>query len=78
MFWNKYVLIGIGLIVLGIFLTPFIIGLPILIAGFLIGDFGILVGIVRWIPGLEGKLKKMGQTVIDGYKPYFRKEAKKQ
>jgi hypothetical protein len=71
------VLIGIGLIVLGMFLSPFIIGIPIMIAGFLIGDFGILLGIVRWIPGLEKKIKSLGVMVINSYRPYFRKEAKK-
>ena len=76
--WNKYILIGIALIILGIFLTPIIIGIPILIAGFLIGDFGIILSIIRCVPGLENKCKKMGQAAIDSFTPYFRRKAKKE
>ena len=74
--WNKYILIGIGLIIIGIPLSVFIIGIPIMIAGFLIGDFGIALSIIRIVPGLEKKIKKLWQMIIDSYKPYFRKEVK--
>jgi hypothetical protein len=74
--WNKYILIGIGLIIIGIPLSALIIGIPIMIAGFLIGDFGVALSIIRVIPGLEKKIKGLWQMIIDSYKPYFRKGAK--
>jgi hypothetical protein len=73
MFLNKFTIIGIGIIVLGIFLTPIFIGFPIMMIGFLIGDFGIIYGIVRSIPGLEDKFKKLFAVIKNSYKPYFRK-----
>jgi hypothetical protein len=76
-FWNKYVAMGIGLIVLGIFLTPIFIGFLIMTAGFLIGGFGVVVSIIRMIPGLEDLISKYKQMIIESYKPYFRKEVTK-
>jgi hypothetical protein len=74
MFLNKFTIIGIAIIILGFFLTPIFIGIPIMMIGFLIGDFGIIYGIVKIIPGLEDKLKKLFGIVKESYKPYFRKE----
>lgn len=76
-FINKYVILGIFLIILGIFLTPFFIGIPIMMIGFLIGDFGILVWVIKRIPGLEEKVKKYLNLIKDSYKPYFKKKVMK-
>lgn len=75
-FINKYVIIGIFLIILGIFLTPIYIGVPIMMFGFLIGNFGVLLWIIRLFPGLEEKMKKLIDEIKDSYKPYFRKKVK--
>jgi hypothetical protein len=72
--FNKYTLIGIVLIIIGIPLSVIWIGIPLMILGFLIGDFGIIYGIVKKVPGLEDKSKKVLKTVKDSYKPYFRKK----
>jgi hypothetical protein len=68
---------GVGLIILGIVLSPIIIGIPIMVLGFLVGDFGILLGVVRIVPGLETKFQKLGRMIVESYKPYLRKEVKK-
>ena len=39
--FNRYVIIGIILFIIGLFLTPFLIGLPIMTAGWLLGTFGV-------------------------------------
>jgi hypothetical protein len=77
MFLNKFTITGIAIIVLGIFLTPIFIGFPIMMIGFLIGDFGVIYGIVRNIPGLEDKFKKLFAMIKNSYKPYFRKAVNK-
>jgi len=77
MFLNKFTIIGIAIIVLGIFLTPIFIGFPIMMVGFLVGDFGIIYGIVRSIPGLEDKFKKLFAVIKNSYKSYFRKVVNK-
>ena len=41
--------------------------------GFLIGDYGILVWIIKRIPGLEEKVKKFINMVKGSYKPNYRK-----
>jgi len=73
MFLNKFTIIGIVIIVLGIFLTPIFIGFPIMMIGFLIGDVGIIYGVVRNVPGLEDKTRKFFTMIKELYKPYFRK-----
>ncbi|HUC94962.1 MAG TPA: hypothetical protein VMR19_03120 [Candidatus Saccharimonadales bacterium] len=77
MFLNKFTITGIVIIILGIFLTPIFIGFPIMVVGFLIGDFGIIYGIVRHVPGLEDKFKKLFAVIKNSYKPYFRKVVNK-
>ena len=72
MFLNKFTIIGIAIIILGIFLTPIFIGFPIMMIGFLIGDFGIIYGVVKAVPGLEDKIKKLFVMIKESYKPYFR------
>lgn len=75
--WNRLTIIGMIMVVVGLILTPVIIGIPILIAGFLIGGAGIWYGIyktiIRFIPGGEEKIKKLKQDIIESYKPYFRR-----
>ena len=56
---NRYVLIGIGLFFLGFFLTPFLIGIPIMIAGWFLGTFGFFYGYYCLIPGHENLTKKI-------------------
>lgn len=71
--FNKYTLIGIALIVIGIPLSVVWIGIPLMIIGFLIGDFGIIYGIVRKVPELSEKFNKLFKMIKDSYKPYFGK-----
>jgi hypothetical protein len=79
-FWNKFTLIGIGLIIIGFFLSVFVVGIPIMIIGFLIGNIGIWYGIyktiIRFIPNGSEKVYKFRKMVINSYKPYFRKMKK--
>jgi hypothetical protein len=77
MFLNKFTIIGIAIIILGIFLTPIFIGFPIMMIGFLIGGFGVMYDIIRKIPGLEDRIKKLLVMIKESYKPYFRKEVTK-
>ncbi len=77
MFLNKFTLIGIALIIIGIPLSVIWIGIPIMVIGFLIGDFGVIYGIVQKVPGLSDRLNKIFGVVKNSYKPYFRKEVSK-
>ncbi len=46
---NRQILIGFGVVILGIFLTPFLIGVPIFILGWLIILWGFFAGLLnRW------------------------------
>jgi hypothetical protein len=76
MIFNKYVLIGLGLIVLGFILSPIIIGIPILVIGFLVADFGVLDWAIGFVPGLREKIKGFFKMIKDSYKPYFKKGVK--
>jgi hypothetical protein len=78
MFLNKFTITGIAIIVLGFFLTPIFIGFPIMMVGFLIGDFGILYAVVRKVPGLTDKFRKLFTMVKESYKPYFRRKVIRQ
>ena len=69
---------GIGLIILGMLLSPLIIGIPIIIVGFLIGDYGVVLSIIRRVPGLEDKTKKIVQEIIHSFQPYYREKTKKE
>lgn len=71
--FNKYTLIGIVLFIIGIPLSVVWIGIPLMIIGFLIGDFGIVYGIIRKVPGLSDKFNKLFTMIKDSYKPYFGK-----
>lgn len=75
-FSNKYTIIGLIFIILGIFLMPFLIGFPIMIAGFFIGGFGLILEIIERIPGLKDKIKKIFLMIKESYKPYFNKNKK--
>ena len=74
MFLNKYTIAGIALIVIGIPLSLIWIGIPIMMIGFLIGDFGIVYGIIKKVPGLKDRIDKFFGMIKDSYKPYFRKK----
>lgn len=69
--FNRYLAIGIGLFILGLILTPVIVGVPILVAGLLIGNFGVFYGITGLVPGLHEKMSDFFKTVIVSYQPYF-------
>jgi hypothetical protein len=73
MIFNKYVLIGIGLIIVGFILSPIIIGIPIMILGFLVADFGILDWLIGFVPGLREKIIKFFKMIKDSYRPYFKR-----
>jgi len=75
-FSNKYTIIGLIFIILGIFLMPFLIGFPIMIAGFFIAGFGLVLEIIERIPGLKDKIKKIFLMIKESYKPYFNKNKK--
>ena len=75
--FNKYILIGIFLIIIGIPLTVIWIGFPLMMIGFLIGDYGIIYNIVKKFPGLDKKIKKFFLMIKKSYDPYFRKEVRK-
>lgn len=74
MFLNKYTLIGILLMIVGVILTPIWIGIPILVFGFLIADFGIIYYIIKKIPGAEDKVKDIFKMIKKSYEPYFKKK----
>lgn len=68
---------GMALVIVGFFLTPFVIGIPIMIMGFLIGTwffwYGIFCQIIKIIPGGEAKASNFKKIIIESYKPYFRR-----
>lgn len=75
--WNRLTTIGIILIIVGFILTPLIIGIPILVTGFLLGSMGIWYGVyktvIKFVPNGEERVKKIKQDIIDSYKPFFRR-----
>lgn len=73
-FINKYIALGVLFIIVGIILSPIYIGIPLMIIGFLIGDYGILYLIVKKIPGLDKKIMSLIDMIKKSYEPYFRKE----
>ena len=73
-FWNKYTLIGVGLIIIGIPLSVVWIGIPLMMIGFLIADFGIVYYFVKRFPELDKKVSKVFKIIGDSYKPYFGKK----
>jgi hypothetical protein len=72
-FFNKYIFLGIVLILLGIVLSPVYIGIPLMIIGFLIGDYGIIYSVIKMVPGLNKKIGKFVSMIKKSYQPYFRK-----
>lgn len=72
-FFNKYTLIGIFLIIIGLPLSLIWIGIPLMMIGFLIGDFGIAYYIVKKIPGAEKKIKNLFLMIKKSYEPYFKR-----
>jgi len=65
---NKYSVIGLLLLILGFFTAPFIIGFFIMPVGAALLVFGIHLTLYRLIPGH----KRLTQTIINSYKPYFK------
>jgi len=76
-FFNKYILIGIALIIIGIPLSAFWIGFPLMAIGFAIGGFGIIYHWIKIIPGLSSLLNKLLSKIKDAYQPYLKKETVK-
>lgn len=75
--WNRYVVIGILLGVIGFFLTPFIIGIPIMMVGWMMATFGFFWGLVCMIPGAKERALKFKNYLVDYYKGLFRKVVNK-
>lgn len=48
--FNRYTIIGVVLFILGLFLTPFLIGIPIMTAGWLLMTFGIFYYYLNLFP----------------------------
>lgn len=71
--YNKYLILGMIMIVVGMILTPLIVGIPILVAGFLVGNIGIWYGLIKRVPGMEAKLTGFKKMIINSYRPYFKK-----
>jgi hypothetical protein len=61
---NRYIIIGVILFVIGLFLTPFLIGFPIMTAGWLLGTFGVFYYYLNLIPG--------GRKILLKAKEYLR------
>lgn len=74
--FNKYVIVGVFIFLLGLVLTPIIIGVPLVVIGLLVADFGVMVWFIKKIPGLERKILEIFDIIKESYKPYFRKAVK--
>jgi len=74
--WNRYVVIGILLGVVGFFLTPFIIGIPIMMVGWMMATFGFFWGLICMIPGAKERALKFKKYLVDYFKGLFRKVVK--
>jgi len=61
---NKYVILGVFLFIVGLILIPFIIGIPIALAGWLLMSFGFFYHYFKKIPGNE----KVSEQVINSFK----------
>jgi len=70
--FNRYLVLGIVLFFLGLFLTPFIIGIPIMTAGWFLMTFGFFYSLVTFFPGGKKLVDRAGA----GLKSYFRLWAK--
>lgn len=66
---NRYTTVGFLVLVVGFFLVPIGIGILVMPIGAVMMAFGVHLSIYRMIPGY----KKITQTIIDSYKPYFKK-----
>lgn len=75
--WNRYMVIGVILGIIGFFLTPFIIGIPIMMFGWMMAIFGFFWGIVCMIPGAKEKVLKFKKYLVDYYKTIIRWPPKK-
>jgi uncharacterized membrane protein len=65
---NKYTWIGFGILMLGFFLLPFIIGIFIIPIGAVFMVFGVHLSLYKLIPGH----KQLTDKIINSYKPYFK------
>jgi len=75
--FNKYTLIGIAFIIIGIPLSAVWIGFPLMAIGFIIGGFGIIYHWIKVIPGLDSLTKKLLSKIKDNYEPYSKRETLK-
>ncbi|MFH0943004.1 MAG: hypothetical protein V1810_02400 [Candidatus Beckwithbacteria bacterium] len=72
--WNKYTITGVILFLGGMVLTVFIIGIPIMLVGWLLMSFGFVWGVIGWIPGGRNLVDKLKTKIIEAYKPYFHRK----
>jgi Na+/phosphate symporter len=61
--WNRLVISGLILTVLGVLLTPVIVGIPFLGVGFGLLSLGIIVSLAERLPG--------GKRVVDEFRLMF-------
>ena len=65
--FNRYILLGIVLFIVGFFLSPFLIGIPIMLVGWMVGIFGVFYYYYHFIPGhdrLTNKIKDFGRRYL--------------
>ena len=71
--FNRYIVIGILLGIIGFFLSPFIIGIPIMALGWMMATFGVFWFWFNLIPGSKNLKKKVKQYFKDYVKMIYRK-----
>jgi hypothetical protein len=78
--FNRYIVIGILLFVIGLFLSVFIIGIPIMAAGWFLATFGVFYYFFKFIPGhekVEAKVKEYLKQWFGWYRKLFQEVFKK-
>jgi hypothetical protein len=70
--WNRYMVMGVILGIIGFLLIPFLIGIPIMMVGWLMATFGFFWGIICLVPGAKERVLKFKKYLIDYYKTIIR------
>lgn len=77
---NRFTFIGIGLFFLGFFLTPFLIGIPIMTLGWFLMTFGFFYHLLELFPGGDKVIiaaKKYLKDWLSWYQKLFKEAFKK-
>jgi len=77
---NRFTLIGIGLFFLGMFLTPILIGIPIMTLGWFLMIFGFFYHLLKLFPGGDKVIivaKKYLKDWLSWYQKLFKEVLKK-